>query len=304
MGGRRIDVTQFRDARAIRNASMEVVVSPRTGRIIGLTPVGGENVLWLGKAPDDGDLEKAEQVWSNYGGDKVWISPQPLWKDIMGRGWPPDTATDGRPWTVTKATQREVIMESALSAYHGVKVTRSVRLPDETATLEQEIEIRRVKANPWPLNVWTVSQVRLPECCMLDMSGRPGSAPYLFGRDRVPGRLAPLARSEALQYAWSSEKSGKVGTYGRWVAAVYEDRVLAEYIRFDPEGEYRDGSNCQIFVEAGKFMELELLSPTESPEVGGAVTARIVWKLLDRPKGADCASLVETIRDAYPQVLE
>jgi hypothetical protein len=75
----------------LSNGKTEAVVVPSlSGRVMRFGTVGGDNWLW-NAAPEklNGDGYK------NYGGDKTFAGPHPVWNTFADNLWPPDPAWDG-----------------------------------------------------------------------------------------------------------------------------------------------------------------------------------------------------------------
>jgi hypothetical protein len=140
------------DAVEISNGDYELLIVPELGgRIMRFAPVGAENLLWVGEAatnpPED------PEAWGNYGGDKLWLAPQPV------TGWPPVTALDGAPWQIQAVDPLTVVLWSQESQAFPVKASRRVRLSESGSGVEI---VNRVTATAdWEeeYSVWQVTQI-------------------------------------------------------------------------------------------------------------------------------------------------
>lgn len=298
----RVPYASFPETHTLTNGCVVVVVAPRVGRIVGYHRVGKPNQLWLDTAPTPGKKPQAGRQWINYGGDKVWLAPEGLWLDILGRGWPPDSTTDSDPWTVTHAGPRKLVMVSDISPAHGARITRTITLPDDASTVRIGHRLERVLDDPHPVHIWAATQIPLPKYALLDLTK---DRPMVKGNLRKPNENVVLQVDRAVgaaYYDWPKGEPTKVGTFGRWVAGVFGQTIFAQYAELDVAAEYYDQANCEVYVSpTQQYMELELLSPTEYLLEGGTLDFTITWKLLPRPVFASQRDIVKLIESHTPR---
>ncbi len=79
------------------------------------------------------------------------------------------------------------------------------------------------------------------------------------------------------------EGSSKIGTFGSWVAAVYEDTLFVQHVRYDPNGFYPDKSSVQLYA-CDRYAEIETLSPNVPLAAGESISNTVTWVLVDRPR--------------------
>jgi hypothetical protein len=165
-----------------------------------------------------------------------------------------------------------------------------------------------VAENRFPVHIWSVSQVRPAEFYLLNLSPerpRPGPSDGdragTFGQRRGPDRAwhefnakRPLQAHvtpvrNALRYN-PPEGSSKIGTYGSWLAAVYEDTLFVQHVKYDPSAHYPDRSSVQLYASKD-YAELETLSPSVPLPGGESVANTVRWVLAERPSGASAEEL-------------
>ena len=297
-----VSCEQFPDTHTLTNGVVVVVVAPRLGRVIGYHRTGRPNVMWLNQVPKTEDALTATTEWNNYGGDKIWISPQHMWGKIVGRSWPPETTTDGDPWRVIEATDRKLVMTSRVSPHLGVRAVRAITLPDDSTTVRLHHRLQRVEANEFPVHVWTVSQTVLPDSALLSFAdSRPQEIDRPKSRWR-PDFVKADRAAKAARFEWPTDTPSKVGTFGTWVAGVWHDQIFAQYAALDTTAEYADNSNCEVFISPTlHYMELELLSPAVRLKVGESIEFTVTWKLLPGPAGATQDEVVRIIEANRPE---
>ena len=296
----------FPDAVTIANGDVRLAFSPGAGRVVDFGRAGGPNLLWVA-GPDPSPVEGADRLspgepraYYNLGGDKAWMTVQSLWERAFGKqGWPPDGVVDGRAWTVVERGDRRLVCESAESPHLGVVVRRTFALDDAGPVVRITNDLRRVRANVFPLTVWTVTQVRHPEFVLLGTADAP---PAAWADDpKSPPDTTPV--DGALLWTVPADRAGlaqKTATTGGWVAGSFGDDlggdVFLQSTAVDPDGSYPDGTNAQSFLFSD-YVELELLSPSSHPKPGESLKNRVTWRLIPR-EGRSARDLLPAIERA------
>jgi len=293
----------FEDTFVLKNKALTLTVAPGVGRIVGLTPAGGRDLMWRTTA-EQAAAGAAEGKWVNLGGDKVWPALQAMWGRYLphGGGWPPDPAIDGSRWDVLEHDAQRIVIRSPLAPELGIRITRVIELDEARPRVVIHNSLERVRRSIFPVHIWSVSQLDQPRYALLGVAQRWPQGPQgrelytLWGRGRknkVSAHITPLADGRAVRWDFGHEGGGKVGTLGTWCAAVYDDWAVVHHTAFDPAGSYPDASNIQVYTH-GQYVELETLSPQSHPQPGEAIENTVVWTLIPA-KGRDDAALVETI---------
>ena len=243
---------------------------------------GGDNLLWV--SPEE-QAKPADAGYRNVGGDKVWPAPQMLWRSATGHnGWPPDGVIDGQPWRVVSRSEASATIESRPSDAYGIVVRRSFTLDRELPRVLIDNHIERVAANPFPVTVWSVSQIRRPEEIRLhlDPAGHAGQPVYRrfgWGKSEVAAdRTGMAVRDDYLAFDPPPAGEMKVGSMGGWIEADLDGLVWRQEIEYDMEGAYLEATSLQAYSTA-EYCELELLSPMKQLKAGETLTCRVVWTL-------------------------
>ncbi len=176
-----------------------------------------------------------------------------------------------------------------------MRVRREIELAPGGPRVTIRNTLTRVAENPHPVHIWCVSQVRPAEFHLLHVSAEgPPKDPvwHDFGAKKP---LGPHVRAvgAALRYD-RPPGSSKIGTFGTWVAAVYEDLAFVEHVPYDPAGPYPDKSSVQLFA-SDDYAELETLSPNVPLAEGESLSNTVTWVLVERPKRAPLEEFVELI---------
>ncbi|MEO1237368.1 MAG: DUF4380 domain-containing protein [Planctomycetota bacterium] len=304
----------FPDTVTIDNGLVRLGVSPAVGRVVDFGPSGGEDLIWTADVDlyDNPILGQDGQRYFNLGGDKLWIAPQPLWRNATGNdNWPPDGVIDGSPWTLLDhdPDQHTLSIQSPVSPHYGVVVRRDFQLTPGRAEAVVTNTVRRVEANPHPVQVWSVTQIVPPDVAVLDAAAdRPAVIDpwFLMSNDpaKTDGLVDPLGDADnpdASAWRQTGDAFAKIGSLGRWAAAVYDapdggGLVFRQSTAYDPQGAYPEASSVQVY-RASDYIELELLSPLVQLTEGEELTNTVTWQLRQTGTGGRTAALGALLAD-------
>ncbi len=154
--------TTFRgweDCYLMTNGQLELVVVPQIARIMKLSIVGDENVLWVNDelTPDEtGEQAPAavEGQWLNYGGYKLWPAPEKDWR------WPPDWDLDAGPCKVEVTPECTLRLIGRPSEKHGLRFDREIRLDQDNAMAQITQTAVNVSDVAVVASIWEVTQVK------------------------------------------------------------------------------------------------------------------------------------------------
>lgn len=271
-------------ALTLQNGKIFLALDPALGRIVGFgSAASRQNLIWLNRADQLPD-RSAPQAWRNYGGDKVWVSQQKTWPFIRNADRP-DPDIDGSPWQLLEATEHRAVLESRQSRTLNVRVRRTVTLAERAPRVTIHNVLHRSAPSPFPVHIWSITQIRPTECCLLHSAAqKPDPRPYLelcapgtLPRDRV----TELDASVLFRPPRGEPADSKIGTLGKWVAAVFPDWVLLQRHIFDPTACYPDGSSVQVYA-CPDYLELETLSPSLHLQPGEELAHTVSWELRER----------------------
>ena len=265
----------------IENGVVRLEVAPKIGRVVSFRRIG--NPEWLqveDKAPNPG------WHWNPWAGDRIWPTPQFLCPQIYGNsGF--DPVIDGEPWEVVAKTASSIELRSGVSPRLGIRILRRIELPPGESTAIHSLRIESIGRRKFPVHIWAVTGLRNPEKFFIETDSRiPHFSAKAF---RVWLEMTPKTpkvefwnREQALGI--DADTTKKIGTYGRWVAAVRDRELFLQTISFDPKDLYLEASNLQIFTDrTHNTYEMETLSPTWMPGRGGSFKWNIRWDLIELP---------------------
>ncbi|MCX7800301.1 MAG: DUF4380 domain-containing protein [Fimbriimonadales bacterium] len=266
----------------ISNGRIEVVVVPQVGRVLRLARIGGPNLLWENPALVEGRSAVAPGEWANYGGDKLWPSPQ-SW------GWPPDPKLDGSMHR-SKAIANGVWMASQPAARDGVRFERSITLePGADVVFFRQ---RMIATGPKPVRwaVWQVTQLNDPSEILMELPTDPAS--WIPMGDPPQRSVDANLRLEGrwLRITRHPEQSFKVGSALRngtlWAKTASGWLEMRALLR-PPFGTFPDqGAGLQVYCNADpdRYVELEVTGFLSELQPGEASELEVRWRLADQPK--------------------
>lgn len=298
----------------VSNADTRLVVVPSIGRIMHYSTKGDENLLWTNPAlneitkPDGEYLTRGDSVvWANFGGDKVWPTPQELFEHINGRSWPPDPWIDGARHAF-EILENGVRLISPVSDLCGAQITRTITLADSGSrvTIRQELTKKQMakdeSVEPIPHTIWSVTQIRNPQQALFRLNPEshlerqyyvfpfePRAADNFYTRDSI-GIFIP-----------DSAHTQKVGADSdEWLAAILGNQVFGQFFDRRQDVIYPEGNLGATVYTSPEYTELELLSPLQKLKPGESLEYTIAWDILT----LDTLKLPEQKRRAAVEWLE
>jgi hypothetical protein len=298
----------FDDTVMLDNGVVQLGVTPSVGRVMHFGWIGGENLIWVNNESVKNEPPHGSQgPYYNYGGDKLWPTAQALWDMATGnKGWPPDGTIDGGPWQIIEQSDRAITIESQPSNAYGIVVRRTFTLSEDEPTVTIDNVYERVKPNPMPLIIWSVTQINPPDRVWMDQHpDRPMiHDPYLLFDEKdaslLSGRVSDFGDGKAggieLELGLWGSNAVKVGTLGRWIAGQLGDTLFLQHTDYHPDQPYPELSSVQLYVSE-PYSELELHSPMQHLNVGETLENTVTWRLMKLSETADPAAEFESLSE-------
>lgn len=307
----------------LSNGIVDAVVVPQIGRVMAFHFTGRpqtspffNNKLWLGKPapppPNARDPKTFPKEWHNYGGDKVWPSPQSEWPKRQPLGWPPDPSFDFGPYRVLRL-RNGLRLVGPVSPFYGVRVIRDITLRPGTAAVflqDTFYKPRRAagKRSEVPIGIWSISQVRgdatvylplnlkgrFPGVGVTSLTDKPGVPP---NAKRFGGLLAITRPSNVATKIGVDDSQG-------WMACLFGGDLLfsERFVRLSRAAYPDKDTNAQVYTNGDDnqaYIEMEVLGPLVSLKPGRQITRAISWHLQLLPhKPADDAQGRTLVRKA------
>lgn len=285
----------------LENAAVRVVIDAERGRVMEFLPKSPDatNLLWL-NTDDRREAEAAQAGYQNWGGDKVWPTPQPAWRYGIGRIWPPDETTDGGPAHGERLSERRAKLTFPVSAAFQTQLERDFELDPAHAVLRIRNRLVQVGRSPFPAQLWSITQVPLPARVLFDVAADapPLEQPVNLNGLRAKPPLGPVAFVEgtvARGQSWvafrpNAAHQQKLGTLGRWIAGVWPQGVLLQTIAFEPDGFYPEATSLQLYHN-DRYAELETLGPARVLAPGESLESVVVWQWLPASDSLDAPAI-------------
>ena len=269
----------------LSNGVVDLVFVPQIGRILRYGYVGERNVLWenTALAGRTTDLSRPVGDWQNYGGDKLWPSPQSVW------GWPPEPLSDSGPQTVRVLPNDRLLVTGPASLKYGVRFQREIALSPSGTGVTIRNTMTSVWANPVRWGIWEVAQADSPDETTFPAQPRKEFPEgYKAFREQMPAEGQVTRKDELVTIRRRADHSGKIGV--RSGAGWIESRWGALRFRiagtFPKAGNYPDGGCAQeIYTsdDPNRYVEMELLAPIRKLKAGASTTFVTVWTLSRTP---------------------
>lgn len=298
----------------LENAAVRVVVDAERGRVMEFVPKesGHGNVLWL-NTDERREAEAAQAGYQNWGGDKIWPTPQPSWRYGIGRIWPPDETTDGAPARGEQRSPTRARLTFAASAAFQTQLEREFELEPTRAVLRIRNRLVQVGRSAFPAQLWSITQVPLPARVLFDVAADapPLEQPVNLNGLRTKPPLGPVAFVEgtvARGAGWVAfrpqpAQQQKLGTLGRWIAGVWPGGVLLQTIAFEPNASYPEATSLQLYHNE-RYAELETLGPARLLAPGESLEAVVVWQWLPAPSAdVSDAELARRLAAAHGELI-
>lgn len=267
----------------IANDLVEAVVVPTIGRVMQFRwATDGENVLWEDTMLDGHRNNNNADRWLNFGGDKIWPSPQSGWKQITGRSWPPPKAFDALPWSA-EVFGSAIVITSPVDPDFGIQTVRRITLAPSCPVMSISTIYLKVAGTPIRTGIWVITQMRdaeriyavLPEPSIFPagFSQQSGPAPPSL---EVEGRLLSLDRAQNVKI--------KIGLDARSLLWIGKNDIL----RIDSAqatGEFPDeGCHTEIYSnpDPSPYVELETLGPLATLKPGETIEGLNTYTLSRR----------------------
>jgi len=274
---------RFSDAVTLTNDSVYLSVSPQIGRVVAFGRVGHQSVIWL---RDEQAVKKAKANgrWPNYGGDKVWPNIQSQWHEIYDRPWPPDDVIDNQPWQIINQTPDSLTLQSNVSEQQHLQIHRMFQLLPGQARVQIHNTITQLAETSYPVHVWSITQVKPPTRTLLHvMNPSPVSNAderYVWVTlPKKPGKPQWLPDVSAVYHDQTVSQSGKLGTMGQWIEAIYPTQIFRQSHAVIAGAYYPERASIEYYVGKG-YAELETLSPAQVLTPGQTLEHTVTWELL------------------------
>jgi hypothetical protein len=267
---------------SLNNGVVEAVIVPTVGRVQQFRFAGDTNgVLWENQRTW-GRTPTGSGFYPNFGGDKVWPSPQSEW------GWPPLKGFDGSVCTAS-FTNGIVTLVTPVDTTYNIRTTRIIELlANQPVMRVRTIFERTAESSKTNLGIWIDCQATVtPDSrCYV-----PVPSPSIFpngytttGSAQFTAALpAGFTNANGLISFQSDSANHKVGFDGGTLALVGPSLSLRVDAPRIPGATYPDGnSSTEVYTAGPNYFELEMLGPLAALPVGGKMEFTTTYSLFHR----------------------
>ena len=278
---------QNRPAYKLTNGAVDAIVVPAIGRVMSFGKVGGPNLLW-----NNDPAQLSGDGWKNYGGDKMWLSPQSDWKLFHGAdNWPPEAVFDGDAWKPDVLSGGKLQLTSGLSKT-GIRATRTLYF-DDNGEFVIEQTARKESGAPLKAGLWSITQVVPGQAVFfaVDPDTQYKEGFFRFGNNHSQSatRIKPNLIRVGPKATGSGSKMG-FDTKISALAAVKDGLALVQKSA-RPDGQYPDGADqagfpTELYINGDPktyYQELEILGPLQEFYVGTSWSHTVRWSLHELP---------------------
>lgn len=266
-----VEVVAKDDAVFLRNNVIECTIQPQIGRMMQLSFVGGENMLWID--PKAEENAPGEFSWKNYGGLKIWLWPQNDWKKIYGKGWPPPKEMDIGPYSF-ELIPNGVRLTSPIIPGYQMQIVQDFIIPDDASPIVMHTVMLKQgsiceKNSDACIGLWLVAQVPttnneiFAELSSIDSKLYPLDNNDAVIKESVGGDLYKLSQQ-------NENAKAKSGMIGRKFVLKTANGSSCTFVRKGDAALHNPGEEMQLFFspkvaddfspDAGPYAELEFVT--------------------------------------------
>jgi hypothetical protein len=272
----------------VSNGQVEAIIVPEVGRIMQFRFAGEtDSPFWENQETaglSSGQPGSSEAVvWREYGGDRVWPSPQIEWGNVMSTNWPPPAAFDGsrvqaqvNGWVVT--------LSYPADPNFGIRVKRRIELPAGQTKMEVFTEFEKLDNKTIDAGVWVLTQLKDPVGLYARL---PMLSKFPQGFQPMSGRLPPslAIRDRLLSLGRDSENDYRLGLEVGSVLWMNDDIVLKIDSPRLPDRKYPENGISAIVSthqNPQDFVQVDMLAPVAQIRQGHVLKQRSTYTLLRR----------------------
>jgi len=274
----RIPYHGWRGCYRMTNGKIDLVFVPAIARIMRFGFVGHPNALWTNPSLYGQTNPPAKSKgWVNFGGDKLWNSPQSLW------GFPPD------PWIDSGACKVKIVGGDQLqiigmrSRRFGIRFERTIRMDPRRARVVIINKMSNTGDKPVKYGIWEIAQV--PGDCKgllhrdLDSKFTRGVYRYNYKLSPkylhiYPNKIILTRNPKAVQKIGTDSRKGTV----KAISARGSFQIDAIYYKGLDYPD--DGCGQEIYTDPTlDYMEIELLGPITKLSPKHYTTFTTQWRL-------------------------
>jgi len=261
----------------LTNGDSTLLVSVETGKVLSWSALGVDNLLWLAE-PDALTNPNLEASRGDLGGSCVYPIQEKLMHFVWGKEWSAEDY-ESLDWKLVEQSATHAVVECESVPGLGVSMRRNIQIDPEGIGFSIVESAERIAANPFPITLWTVTQLPVPEGLWLEsMPVLEGRRYTLLGNRRYLNEASIVAHEGTVAIDFSTVIPGlKIGTFGRQLFAQYDAGLMVITGPYVDGGSYPEGASIETYV-GEDFVELETFSTSTHLQPGETLELVTRWR--------------------------
>lgn len=276
----------------LKNAQVEAVIIPETGRMIHFGPAGGENLLRLDESLAGKSYpRKNGGDWKNFGGQWMWPAAQAVWPSFQTNNWPPSAMIDRKPWSGYAWAEADGSLACSITRHFGeplnVEARQVYRLMPSNSFVTIRQSLVRTGPSSVPVTIWNLVQVPQPKRIAFSADKGKGWQTLMF-TPPPPERIQLCGRFWVYEPGEGEET--KIGSRSPVAHMAAFSGSHAVMMKASPNGNSpADEVFTEIYVNTGLgYAELEALSGEKNLKEDESLSFTVQVHVLDNvPQTSD-----------------
>lgn len=306
----RVTIAPFGECLHVANGTMELVVSPQTGRIVGFGWADDRNLLWLN--PKAARYISETDGWYNWGGETAWIWPQDDWQRVTGKSWPPPTEIAGLPYTCRIRKKGRLLrnVSRTIDGY-GLKIVKDIRIHEDAPVMTVTTRLKKSGPGsgsaPWTAP-WARTQVPLEVDAVYARLTYAGSETALYAVSSDPRFPRPRRYGNVLVIDAATASPMKAGLDADLLAVRFGNTLLVQQTApFARTALIRPGERAQVYsslpesdafgTPPGGYFLLEFTGPLADRDDIDETELQVTWSLIRLPPGIQEEGIARMLDD-------
>ncbi|EIP96526.1 hypothetical protein OpiT1DRAFT_00943 [Opitutaceae bacterium TAV1] len=273
------------DTVVLKNSTTEIHVSIPTGKMMFFGIPDGPNLFWTPQPASSvaSDASPAMPLIGTTGGSRMYPAQQALWHFIWGEEWSGRKFETLR-WHLITQTEHSILLQSEPCQELSLILRREFIIPTATPSRVADTAgptatvidtAARTAPNPFPVQLWTVTQIPWPRRLVMTTNGKPY---VIIGNRRYYRPTSIQTRSNFIELDLPNILTGlKIGTPGDRLEATFGSGILLKQGRYNPEACYPDGASVECYIDK-EFVELETFSESLHLKPGETLSFTTTWR--------------------------
>jgi hypothetical protein len=264
------------------NGSVSIVVVTEIGGRIMEYSLDGQNVLWR-NVSELGQIYPLSNELHNYGGCKVWLTPEDQWSAAK------DPIIDFGRVNVERLQSPKGLpilrVIGGPSLVSGGLIIREISMDDSGAVTFKQT-LRNISSKPIEYGLWDITQISCPSLIAFPIrsdSRFDDGVQYIVAESKNSKQFSVRDGMAITNYAG---EFGKIGadSNGPWMIGFEGNLAFVkQFGAMVKGGDYPDGG-CSVEVYTAdarqNYMQMELLGPLTTLQPGGETSLIEHWQLL------------------------